>query len=44
MKRITIAGGDDVMRRKIAICVLAVSLIAAGCGQTNKAVVQETDS
>lgn len=32
------------MRRKIAICVLAVSLIAAGCGQTNKAVVQETDS
>ena len=32
------------MRRKIAICVLAVSLIAAGCGQTNKATVQGTDS
>ena len=32
------------MRRKIAICVLAVSLIAAGCGQTNKTAVQGTDS
>ena len=32
------------MRRKVAICVLAVSLIAAGCGQTNKAASQGTDS
>ena len=32
------------MRRKVAICVLAVSLIAAGCGQTNKAAAQGTDS
>ncbi len=32
------------MRRKVAICVLAVSLFAAGCGQTNKTAVPETDS
>ena len=32
------------MRRKIAICILAVSLIAVGCGQSDKAVVQATDS
>ena len=32
------------MRRKVALCVLAVSLIAAGCGQTNKAAVPGTDS
>ena len=31
------------MRKKVALCVLAVSLIAAGCGQSNKAV-QGTDS
>ena len=31
------------MRRKVAMCVLAVSLIAAGCGQTSKAV-QGTES
>ena len=32
------------MRRKVALCVLAVALIAAGCGQTNKAAVTGTDS
>jgi hypothetical protein len=37
-------GGDNMMRKKVAICVLAVSLIAAGCGQANKAAVQEPES